>query len=635
MARNKDGSRLERILDVLEDPCWKTLKSNIDMPMLVVIGAQSSGKSSVLSSIACMPFPVSDDICTKFVTKLVCRCQTDTSVRITITPSPDRKAKDQERLGKFKPPTLEPKELDKIIEAVGRRVGADYDDSFCQDVLEVHIASPEVPSVTLVDLPGLIDVAMSETQSEDDIAFVREKVAEYVKNPRCLVLAVVDGSKDLSSNQILRYLTDGEQAKRTIGILTKPDLIPRERVLGRYIDLISNNNHLYRAGLGWYVVRNRAPGEQHFTDRERDNAEMRILSQQEFNSIPTHQKGAQNLRSGILQKLLPFYEGELMPLRQDILKRLEDTDDRLKKPPSAVSDPTTRRTQLFAMLNKIHSKAKASFPSPFSTMGLAPYRAVSWVTTPPDGQQKLQALDVDLVEKLRYTGYVSEAPRAEAATFAPAAVRAPALAAERPADLRQQAGEFVARYPVAFGTIPWDAARALLLGHTRAWGGVFHAHIDGVCDTFGSHLREIVQVCVDRHLYPGVAELVVTPVVGALRSVLQSRLPSWWSPGSSTDLTSAAFSPDVTDSVLDNARTLWREELDRSFVDATIVTYRVGMDENGRLPRVDAATHGALDLQALRQSLLSCLKEDRFATAAATMAVTMQCQVWRLARRFD
>ena len=60
MARNKDGSRLERILDVLEDPCWKTLKSNIDMPMLVVIGAQSSGKSSVLSSIACMPFPVSD-----------------------------------------------------------------------------------------------------------------------------------------------------------------------------------------------------------------------------------------------------------------------------------------------------------------------------------------------------------------------------------------------------------------------------------------------------------------------------------------------------------------------------------------------------------------------------------------------
>jgi hypothetical protein len=64
---------------------------------LVVVGDQSTGKSSVLQAVTDIPFPIDDKMCTRFATEIVLRRTSDetTSIDISIIPSadegPDRK----------------------------------------------------------------------------------------------------------------------------------------------------------------------------------------------------------------------------------------------------------------------------------------------------------------------------------------------------------------------------------------------------------------------------------------------------------------------------------------------------------------------------------------------------------------
>ncbi len=56
---------------------------------LVVVGAQSVGKSSLLQSLTDVPFPVGEDTCTRFATRIVSERTprgTANKVKITITP---------------------------------------------------------------------------------------------------------------------------------------------------------------------------------------------------------------------------------------------------------------------------------------------------------------------------------------------------------------------------------------------------------------------------------------------------------------------------------------------------------------------------------------------------------------------
>jgi hypothetical protein len=58
---------------------------------LVVVGDQSSGKSSLLEGLTGLSFPVASDLCTRFATQIVLRRApaSEAEVRITIIPGPD------------------------------------------------------------------------------------------------------------------------------------------------------------------------------------------------------------------------------------------------------------------------------------------------------------------------------------------------------------------------------------------------------------------------------------------------------------------------------------------------------------------------------------------------------------------
>lgn len=74
----------------------------VSLPQLVVVGDQSSGKSSVLESLTGFSFPRAAGLCTRYATQITCRREPQRSVTISIIPRPDADDAAKARLRKFR-----------------------------------------------------------------------------------------------------------------------------------------------------------------------------------------------------------------------------------------------------------------------------------------------------------------------------------------------------------------------------------------------------------------------------------------------------------------------------------------------------------------------------------------------------
>ena len=61
----------------------------IALPQLVVVGDQSSGKSSVLQAFIDLPFPRDSGLCTRFATQVMFRRAPEASISVSIIPGKD------------------------------------------------------------------------------------------------------------------------------------------------------------------------------------------------------------------------------------------------------------------------------------------------------------------------------------------------------------------------------------------------------------------------------------------------------------------------------------------------------------------------------------------------------------------
>ncbi len=62
---------------------------HVDLPQLVVVGDQSSGKSSVLEALTKLPFPRESGLCTRFATQITFRRAQETHVTVSVIPAQD------------------------------------------------------------------------------------------------------------------------------------------------------------------------------------------------------------------------------------------------------------------------------------------------------------------------------------------------------------------------------------------------------------------------------------------------------------------------------------------------------------------------------------------------------------------
>lgn len=91
--------------------------------------------------------------------------------------------------------------------------------------INLRIYSPNVLTLTLVDLPGLTKVPVGD-QPRDIERQIRDMVLKYISKPNAVILAVTAANTDLANSDGLKLAREVDpDGTRTVGVLTKVDLM--------------------------------------------------------------------------------------------------------------------------------------------------------------------------------------------------------------------------------------------------------------------------------------------------------------------------------------------------------------------------------------------------------------------------
>lgn len=63
----------------------------------MVVGDQSSGKSSLLEGLTGLNFPIASELCTRFATQTVSRRDTESTIKISILPGPTANENEEQK----------------------------------------------------------------------------------------------------------------------------------------------------------------------------------------------------------------------------------------------------------------------------------------------------------------------------------------------------------------------------------------------------------------------------------------------------------------------------------------------------------------------------------------------------------
>ncbi|XP_028908179.1 dynamin-1-like protein isoform X4 [Ornithorhynchus anatinus] len=198
----------------------------IQLPQIVVVGTQSSGKSSVLESL------VGRDLLprgTGVVTRRPLILQL-----VHVSPEDRRKTSaeengvEAEEWGKF----LHTKnklytDFDEIrleIENETERISGN-NKGVSPEPIHLKIFSPNVVNLTLVDLPGMTKVPVGD-QPKDIELQIRELILRFISNPNSIILAVTAANTDMATSEALKIAREVDpDGRRTLAVITKLDLM--------------------------------------------------------------------------------------------------------------------------------------------------------------------------------------------------------------------------------------------------------------------------------------------------------------------------------------------------------------------------------------------------------------------------
>lgn len=91
--------------------------------------------------------------------------------------------------------------------------------------INLRVYSPNVLTLTLVDLPGLTKVPVGD-QPKDIERQIRDMIFKYITKPNAIILAVTAANADLANSDGLKMAREVDpEGSRTIGVLSKVDLM--------------------------------------------------------------------------------------------------------------------------------------------------------------------------------------------------------------------------------------------------------------------------------------------------------------------------------------------------------------------------------------------------------------------------
>ncbi|KAL1647113.1 hypothetical protein SLS58_002884 [Diplodia intermedia] len=337
----------------------------IDLPQIVVVGDQSSGKSSVLEGLTRLPFPRDSGLCTRFATQITFRRAIAKSISVAVIPGKDAfpdhtdtlrgwKRKDFETLGgeHFAQIMREVQQLMGITQRDGSSSG--FLKTFSSDVLSIEVSGPQEEHLTVIDVPGIFQRATKDVTTKEDKEFVRRMVGGYMKNPRSIMLTVVPSNVDVATQLILEMAEEvDKEGQRTLGVLTKPDLVDKgaERSV---IDMVEGRSH--QLLLGWCLVRNPGQTEIGNISFDRYAAEEGFFrTTTPWNELPKDRVGVTALRARLQEVLARHIRQEFPKVKLEIGRRLKKSRGTLEALGARRDTPAEQSRFLIEMADRFQA----------------------------------------------------------------------------------------------------------------------------------------------------------------------------------------------------------------------------------------------------------------------------------------
>ncbi|XP_070606577.1 interferon-induced GTP-binding protein Mx2-like isoform X1 [Erythrolamprus reginae] len=335
---NQYEEKVRPCIDLIDSLRALGVEKDLALPAIAVIGDQSSGKSSVLEALSGVALPRGSGIVT--------RCPLELKMKNI------NKNNNKEWKGKivYLETEVELKDSSEVEAAVRRAQNAIAGEGLdiSDELITLEISSPDVPDLTLIDLPGITRVAVGN-QPKDIGKQIMKLIQSYITKQETINLVVVPSNVDIATTEALKMAqTVDPEGERTLGILTKPDLID-EGTENETVDVVRNQRVPLKKG--YMIVKCR--GQSDLTNKL--SLEDAIKKEKEF--FEEHTFFSHLLEEGratipllaekLTQELTEHIQRSLPTLENQIETSLQKMNKRLHKYGEGVPESLEKKKYFF------------------------------------------------------------------------------------------------------------------------------------------------------------------------------------------------------------------------------------------------------------------------------------------------
>lgn len=379
-------------------------EDGVYLPQIAVMGDQSSGKSSVLEAISGIPFPRGSGLVTRCPTQIVmkrlkskvgednnnnndngnngwtghvsiCWSSSPTAAQVqslnecyarhrhlvSAMPTGDAAANASVGTSPDGISVATTTQLTAIIEELTNVLTAGDTSDFSTDCICITVSSRTSPDLTLIDLPGIIRTTTSGQANTAIIEQVNDLIKSYMVQANTIILAVLPSNQDIATIDILERASQTDpEGLRTIGVLTKPDLVG-EGGEHEVVDVMNNIRKPLR--LGYVMIKNPSQKQMNegITHAQAVLSEKQYFDQHEFfgpNSIhisDAHKNsfGVTSLIARLTEVLVGKIRSSLPSLKSDLQIQTTHTKQDLAvlKSMTVANEPREQQTVIMKQLS--------------------------------------------------------------------------------------------------------------------------------------------------------------------------------------------------------------------------------------------------------------------------------------------